>query len=288
MLVDLVRIPTRDGCTLDAALERPDGAATGPLDAVCLLHGTGSNFYQSTVLEFFAARFRERGLATLRANTRGHDGISTCVTARGGIRLGAAYEIVDDCRHDVVGLVEWLRANVGPRVALFGHSLGAVKCVYAAVHEPALAPELIVALSPPRLSYATFAASERSADFLQAYERATALVDQGKGGTLLEVSVPLPMVIAAGGYVEKYGPDERYNLMPLVGRLAARTLFAFGAVELANNLAFRGLPEEIAAVTAARAPRDCIVVPGADHFYTGVRPQAWDAIAAALDRLVVQ
>ena len=56
-------------------------------------------------------------------------------TARGGLRLGAAYETVDDCRFDLLAWVAWLRQHVGPRVALAGHSLGAVKCLYAAAHD---------------------------------------------------------------------------------------------------------------------------------------------------------
>jgi hypothetical protein len=68
-------------------------------------------------------------------------------------------------------------------------------------------------------------------------------------------------------------------------RLTSRTLFAFGAIELANNLAFRGLPEEIAS-TPARGPREWVVVEGADHFYSGVRPQAWEAMTEPVRRLV--
>ena len=66
MLVDLVRIQTPDGYTLDGALQRPTSPARLPLDAVILIHGTGSNFYQSTMLEFLAERFRAQGVATLR------------------------------------------------------------------------------------------------------------------------------------------------------------------------------------------------------------------------------
>src|SRR5205814_603670 len=104
--------------------------------------------------------------AVLRVNTRGHDGISTALGARGGVRLGAAFETVDDCRHDLAAWLDWARANVGPRVGLLGHSLGAVKCLYAAAQEPRLAPQRIIAVSPPRLSYSWFCASPQAAEFL--------------------------------------------------------------------------------------------------------------------------
>src|SRR5262245_11873913 len=129
MLVDLVRIQTRDGLALDAYLQRPAEslAPRFDIDAVCFIHGTGGNFYSSTLFENLAQRFLMAGSAVLRANTRGHDGISTAVTAKGAVRLGAAYEIVDECRQDLAALVGYLEETVGPRVALLGHSLGAVK-----------------------------------------------------------------------------------------------------------------------------------------------------------------
>ena len=191
MLVDLVRTRTPDGWFLDGALQLPESTAASPriFDAALLIHGTGSNFYQSSLLEFLADRFRERGTPTLRGNTRGHDGISTHVGERGGRRLGAAYEIVDDCRHDLAGWVEFLRGRCGPRVALVGHSLGAVKSLYATAHEPDLKPAAIVAVSPPRLSYEVFCGSPKSAEFLDDYRRAEALVAEGRGGALLDVTV---------------------------------------------------------------------------------------------------
>src|SRR3954463_7081006 len=102
MQVDLVQVTTRDGVRLDGALlNPPQTGAQLSLDAVCFIHGTGGNFYSSTLFDSFAARFLDLGCAVLRVNTRGHDGISNAVTARGGRRLGAAYEVVDECRHDV-------------------------------------------------------------------------------------------------------------------------------------------------------------------------------------------
>ena len=57
----------------------------------------------------------------------------------GGRRQGAA-EIMDDCRHDLAAWLDWLRQRVGPHVGLLGHSLGAVKCLYASAHDAGLAP----------------------------------------------------------------------------------------------------------------------------------------------------
>src|SRR6516225_8609375 len=151
MLVDLVQTTTRDDIRLDGIYQSPASAAKSlPIDAFCLIHGTGSNFYSSSLLESIANRLVDLGTGVLRANTRGHDGISTAVTSRGGTRQGAAYEVVDDCRHDVAAWVAWLKERAGPRIGLIGHSLGAVKCLYALARQPELSPACVVAISPPR------------------------------------------------------------------------------------------------------------------------------------------
>ena len=282
MLVDLVQATTRDGVRLDGAYQAPPlrDASSWPLDAVVFVHGTGGNFYGSTLFDALGERFLAGGVGVLRANTRGHDLMCTVSTARGGRRQGAAYEMVDDCRHDLAAWGEWLRANVGPRIGLVGHSLGAVKCLYAQAREPAPGVACVIAVSPPRLSYSWFRTSDKASEFLAAYSRAEQLVQAGEPEALLEVRLPLPFVITAGGYVEKYGPDERYNYLRFLDKLACPTLLTLGKVEAANNMAFRDAAQ--AAAQAAPAVR-VEVVPGADHFYTGVREELVRRVEAWLD-----
>ena len=102
----------------------------------------------------------------LRVNTRGHDPVSTAATARGGRRQGAAYEAVDDCRHDVAAWLDWLRPRAGPRVGLLGHSMGAVKCLYAPAQEPDLRPACVIALIP----WTVYLAESVHADLTKAVE----------------------------------------------------------------------------------------------------------------------
>jgi dienelactone hydrolase len=273
MLVDLIQTTTRDDVRLDGTFRLPAAAAERQLalDAFCLLHGTGGNFYNSTLLEAIAQRLLGLGCAVLIANTRGHDGISHAVRGKSGIRQGAAYEVVDDCRHDLAAWTSWLRERIGPRVAWLGHSLGAVKCLYANAQEPQLAPDGIVAVSPPRLSYSWFCSGPAAADFLTSYRQAEALVNAGQPTTLLEVKVPLPFVITAAGYLEKYGPDERYNYLRCLNGLDCPTLLTLGEVEANSNPAFQEIPAAIADL--ARKPSRCQLetITGADHFYSGVR-----------------
>lgn len=273
MIVDLVQTTTRDGVRLDGMLQMPvtTAARSWPIDGVCCVHGTGGNFYGSTLFDAFAERCLAQGCAVLRVNTRGHDGISNAVTAKGGLRLGAAYEVVDDCRHDLTAWIEFLKEHVGARIGLVGHSLGAVKCLYALAHEPALPVTCVVGISPPRLSYSWFCSSPEGPAFLETYQRADALVQAGQPAMLLDVRLPLPFAITAAGYVEKYGPDERYNYLSFLKGVRCPVLVTFGAIEVADNMAFRGAPEAVADVGKKRHNLSVATVPDADHFYTKAR-----------------
>lgn len=272
MLVDLVQTTTRDGLRLDGTLQTPSapGRPAG-VDAVCLAHGTGGNFYNSTLFDSLADALLPQGYAVLRVNTRGHDGISTAATAQGGRRQGAAYEVVDDCRHDLAAWVDYLRQGIGPRVALVGHSLGAVKCLYALAHEPSPGAAGVVAISPPRLSYSWFCASPEGAEFRDTYALAERHVEQGRPAALMEVRLPLPLAITAAGYVEKYGPDEHYNYLRFITTVPCPVLVTLGSVEVAGNMAFRAAPEELLALAPRHGRLQVATVAGADHFYTGVR-----------------
>jgi pimeloyl-ACP methyl ester carboxylesterase len=278
VLVDLVRITTRDGCQLDGMLLRSTAERKIDLDAVCLIHGTGGNFYSSGLFEVFAEGFLKLGCSVLRVNTRGHDGISTTVSDRGGLRLGAAFETVDDCRHDLAAWLDWIRANLGPRAALLGHSLGAVKCLYATAHEPQLAPQCIIAVSPPRLSYFWFCVGPLAGEFLATYQQAEALVSAGQLDALMEVKVPLPFAIAAASYIEKYGPDERYNYLKFLASVPCPTLVLLGEVEVAKNMAFQRAPAEVARLAEKFPHISLESIAEADHFYSGVRNEAWQVI----------
>lgn len=281
MLVDLVQITTRDGLRLDGALQvpAPGAAPTVAVDAFCLLHGTGGNFYGSSLLEAFAERLLGLGCTVLHANTRGHDAVSTAATARGGRRQGAAYEIADECRHDVAAWVDFLRVRGAARVGLLGHSMGAVKCLYAPAQEPSLRPVCVIAVSPPRLSYSWFCAGPKAREFLDTYALAERHAGAGEPAALLDVKFPLPYLITAAGYLEKYGPDERYNYLRFAAGGACPVLYTFGSVEVDNNVAFQGAPEALREPAARRPDLRTEVVAGADHFYTGTR----DAVVAVVE-----
>ena len=278
MMIDLVQATTRDGVRLDGTFQAASVRPAVPLDALCFIHGTGGNFYSSTLFDAISERLLTLGIGVLRVNTRGHDGISTAVTAKGGRRQGAAYEIADESRHDLAAWLDWLRQCAGPRAGFLGHSMGAVKALYATAHDANLKPACLIAVSPPRLSYSAFCTSPNGPDFLATYAEAERLVHAGTPAALMEVKLPLPYVITAAGFLEKYGPDERYNYLRFVGGLPCPVLLTLGEREMANNMAFAGAVQELAPL-AAHDPRLCVeTIAGADHFYTEVRTALIDRI----------
>jgi pimeloyl-ACP methyl ester carboxylesterase len=284
VIVELVQTWTADGLRLDGSYQGPSSPRRSDIraDAFCLVHGTGGNFYNSTLFDAVAERLLELGSAVLRVNTRGHDGISTAATRTGGQRLGAAYEYVDDCRKDLPAWAEWLRQRCGSRFGLIGHSLGAVKCLYAQVHEPTLAADCVVALSPPRLSYSWFCSSPEGPQFLETFRQAERSVQNGDAGMLLDVKLPLPYVITAAGFHEKYGPDERYNFLRFLSAVRCPVLVTLGSVEMDNNMAFRGAAEELTALQQRSTQLEIATIAGGDHFYTGVRAQLVGRVEAWL------
>lgn len=269
MLVDLVKTSTSDGVRLDGALHCPahDDRLIG-VDAFVFLHGVGGNFYGGSLFDNITASLVEQGAAVLWVNTRGHDAMNTVAGRRK--RQGAAYEVVDECRLDIAAWCDFLVERGYARIGLLGHSLGAIKAVYSQAFEPHAAVCSVVAASPPRLSYSCFNNGERSSDFFATIRQAQQHVSDGKPDTLMEVDFPFPIVITAAGYLDKYGREERYNIVKFAERLTIPTLFIYGERELEfGGVAFAGVPDALKNVSPSANPFDIVTIAGADHSYSG-------------------
>ena len=168
---------------------------------------------------------------------------------------------------------------------MLGHSLGAIKAIYAATHADPTIPVVIVAISPPRLSYRAFLEGPRQERFRKTMARAQANVDAGKPGALMLARFPFRLLITSAGYLEKYGPAERYNFLRFVDRLPCPTLFTYGELELnGDDVSFTELPQQLAGITYASHTPSCVTIPEADHLYTGVHDELADQIVTWLQR----
>jgi dienelactone hydrolase len=276
MFMDLVRTTTKDGHRLDGALIAPrDGSSHSfDIDCVLMLHGVAGNFYSGTLFDCLAAEFTSAGLAVLRVNTRGRDSVYVSWTKSGPAFQGAAYEIVGDCRHDLAAWVEFFAQRGYSRIGVLGHSLGAIKALYVQAHAPLAGVVRVIACSPPRLSYSAFMNSDAQPRFFESMAEARGKVAEGQPNALILSKFPTPVWMSAAGYLDKYGPDEHYNILKFVDRVACPTLTTYGELELASGgIAFAGLDEQVAARRAADQPLHVTSIPGADHAYTGVTNQ---------------
>lgn len=269
MNVELVRVRTSDGVRLDGAFQAGLKANDDlPFDAVILLSGVGSNFYGSTLIESLAETFQKRGVAALRVNTRGHDGVCTVSSPDGGRLQGAAYEIVDECRYDIEAWASLLSQRGFDRVVLLGHSLGAVKSLYSQAYQPHAAINQIVAISPPSLSHDRFTSGESAAAFRTSMSEAVRLNSEGRPEMLFQATFPFPMILSAGTYVDKYGDQSRYDFLRFTDRIKTPILFTFGEIELTHGgVAFDNLPNAIQNVPWKVQP-SLVTVPSANHFYS--------------------
>lgn len=285
MLVDLVQVACADGVRLHGALETPAAEPHPRIDAWLCIHGTGSNFYAGAMLGGLTPKLLAAGSAVLRANTRGHDVICTGPSAGGRSLLGAAFERVDEARVDIPQWLAFLGERGFSRIGLLGHSLGAIKAILAMAEEPSPLVKVLVAASPPRLSYQHFCSSRQGREFLQNYERARQLVAEGRGDELLLVKFPIAYYVSAAGFVDRYGPDEKYNILRMLERVTVPTLITYGSQELQVHDAFRGMPEEVERLATEQNRLQVAVIAGADHQYTACHDSLAAMIAKWLGRL---
>jgi alpha-beta hydrolase superfamily lysophospholipase len=287
MNVELVRAVTADGVQLTGALRQPAPGAEArlPVDVVIMHHGVGGNFYNEHFQDRMAEALLERGCAVLRVNNRGHD---LAYNSPAG-RLGAAFEMVDDCRHDWTAWIDLAEARGYRRIGLWGHSLGAVKTIYFLATRGDARVVRAIASSPPRFSYSAYAARSDGALFLADYERARQMIDAGAPYDLLAVDIPTSVVLTARTYVDKYGPDERYDILKHLPAVSIPLLVTIGGEEGArpdspDRFPFGGLAAQVAALSARVPGLTFELIPGADHFYTGTTDALWAAVERWLAR----
>jgi dipeptidyl aminopeptidase/acylaminoacyl peptidase len=277
--VDLVAVETDDGVHLDGVLRTPESGTTQPpaVDVVICHHGHGGNFYNPSFFDAAAESFLSKDCAVLRVNSRGHDD----AYSRAGQRLGAAYEIVDDCRHDWKAWIDFAQGRGYRRVALWGHSLGALKTIHYLAHIDDARVMCAIASSPPRFSYATFLASDVGARFDYDLDRASQLLQVGQPEALVEAAVPLETFFAARTYVDKYGPADRYDFFQHMPNVRVPLLLTLGSLE--DALAFEALARRGPTLRDELPLVRYVCIDGADHSYTAKAAELTHAVRVWLD-----
>ena len=60
---------------------------------------------------------------------------------------------------------------------------------------------------------------------------------------------PVPLLVSAGTYIDKYGPAEKYDVVTRIPDVTAPLFCVIGTAEPMEQFPFWGLPEEMAAAS---------------------------------------
>ena len=269
MLADLVNVTTPEGIVLSGAYLAPANVARShSVDAILFFHGDGGHFYSSLYLGL-GQRMSEEGIAFLTANRRGHDHVAGGV--RGGPLAGYAFESVDDSRADFGAWLELLREKGHRRIAIGGHSGGAVRAAYAQATERFDNVVAVIAVSPGEYDHEGVIALHGE-DFLKPFRKSERNVAEGRPDVLLRPGVPWGSTWSARAYVDCFNRDNRYSVTTHAANTGCPTLFIFGEEECAV-----GGPQEIPVCGAARRGLEAVgysyvqvsEIEGANHGYMG-------------------
>ena len=282
MLVDLVSVRTPDDVPLDGSFRRPDAAAdcSLPIDCIIMHHGVGSNFYKAHFQEEMSEKFLEHGCAVLRVNNRGRD-LAYNIMPKG--RLGAAFETVDDCRIDWKCWIDFAQAQGFERIGLWGHSLGAVKTIYYMATENDARIKRVIASSPPRFSHSAYLARNDGHIFGDQVEIAQKLADAGEMDAVFAITVPTRALMTTRTFFDKYGPEERYDIMKHLPGITPPILVIIGGLEGNNpkdpdRFGFGGLADMVSEFADGADNASFSLIEGGDHFYTGLTHELWIAV----------
>jgi pimeloyl-ACP methyl ester carboxylesterase len=286
MIVDLVHVKTRDGVRLDGIWRKPHAEQASQLgvDVVIFHHGVAGNFYSPGMFDQYGDALLDRGCAVLRVNNRGHDPISRAVVGQDAKRLGAAYEDMDDCRYDWEAWVDYAQAAGYHRIGLWGHSLGATKSIYYMATQGDPRVTRVVAGSPPRFSYSSYATLEQGEAFKRIAADAQRHIDAGHPETLIDTIYPIPLLVTAEVFIQKYGPQEKYDILQHIPKVQCPLLIMVGTAEAQTMMAFQGLPPLLERIAAAMDHVTFASIPGADHAYTHQRDYVWGVVSRWLEK----
>jgi pimeloyl-ACP methyl ester carboxylesterase len=280
--VELVEIRTSDDVPHSGALAVPKKRMGGTqrFDAALMMHGAAAAFFEPFYRNFSAALV-ERGVATLRANNRGHDVVNR--GNGGGKLLGVALEDIEDCAIDWDAWLGFLAGRGYKRILLFGHSLGAVKSAYYLATQPDERVQGCVLASAPHFNTERMLASERGPEFAAIIARAKALVTAGKPDELMATTFPLNSFSGAQAYLSKYASGAKFDVLELAAKIPCPVLALTGENELVDSN-FRDHPAGYAAAHQKKRDLDFVVVPNGDHYYTLAQAFAIDHLLAWIDR----
>ena len=282
--MNLLQVCTEDGVRLTGMLHRPkrEPRHTGILP----VHGTNSNFY-SSVAGFIAPKLAELGYVALAMNLRNHD------------HLFATSQF-EDCIPDIRAGITRLKDAGCDQIVLIGHSLGCTEVVFylAKTQDPRIAAVVLMGahLDLRGDTWRFFKATDPD-DPKGAYERmlnrCRDWVAEGKRDYLVvfplgfpdpKLDVPIRWAAqSAASFLSYRSPESACNASAWIGEVKIPILFAVHPI--ANTGARPEFSEELCRLAVSSPRAEVLLVPGADHFYSGVEDAAVTMVAAWIDEI---
>ena len=275
MLVDLISVINREGLRLDGAFYAPaEGVrGLGPVDAVLLIHGSRGNFYDPAT-KTMAEDLSGLGYACLTLNTNAHD--TMWFNPAGQNFKGNAFEVLENTMSDLGAGIDHLSERGYQRIGLLGHSIGAVRVAYYAATQNDPRVAVVVPISPVRLSYSYYMESEDAEEFGSIVAVAQRLIDQGDPEGVLRVRFPIPQFFSAASYLDKHGPEEKYNLIRLAGGIRVPILTLNGSLETHTRL--RDMAQDLAAASVNSPRAATLMIDQGEHSLVNRMAEASDAV----------
>jgi alpha-beta hydrolase superfamily lysophospholipase len=275
MLVELVSLLNDDGLRLDGAFYPPteDADRAGPVDAVLLIHGSRGNFYDGAT-KSMAEDLSAQGYACLPLNTNAHD--TAWYNPDSREFKGNAFEVLADTCIDLRAGIDHLTERGYRSIGLLGHSMGAVRVAYYAAIQDDGRVTTVVPVSPVRLSYSYFMESEDAEEFAANIEIAHRLIAEGEPEGLFRVGHPIPQLFSATSFLDKHGPEEKYNLIDHAHGIRVPMLTLNGSLETHSRL--RDMAQDLAAAAVNSPKAETLMVEGGEHSLVNRTTEASDAV----------
>ena len=259
--------------------------------AVIWIHGWGANFYSPTYAMIGRA-LAARGLTTLSGNTRMHD-LGNVAGHRDGkrIRAGGYWGVASEEVRDLAAWIDFAEEQGFKQVVLVGHSAGwAAVRSYQAETQDSRVVGVVLASGAIR-------AEIRAPDPDQ-FEEAKRLMAAGEGDALMrDPKRSFPSYISAATFldIENTPPEyedffgvHKQTSSPGVTRIRCPLLAFFGTRgDVGNEEDLELLKSSIQRQPSGPRKVDTVMIPNADHMYTGEEAQVAQTIAAWMDRIVL-
>ena len=290
-LFELHEVQAADKITLRGVLARPvRRARRGTGVAALWVHGLTGSFYSgATRLKEIAAALDHNDVALAAFNTRGHDVAASYGVSRSKkhIFAGGGFERFEDCLKDIRAAVNFLSREGYKKVFLIGHSTGANKSAYYAARAGDRRVKGAALIGP--LSDTAIEMDRLGKKFKANLTRAKNFAAKNGRGAVLPASMG-PHFMSAGRYLSLATPGGKEDVFPyynpqanwkVVSKIKTPLAVIVGSKD--QYLSGRRAKDLIAVFESRAAATRAftgIIVPGANHGFSGTEKKLAQAVAA--------